>query len=157
MNAPLATAMAAAFRKVERAMLVLRPGERSFAGPFNPLKNQSGSQAALAAAQSGNVRLADELELAWRNAWRVLPSVPAAEQREQHGHGLDLMALSIQRNTGARGETLIEWSWVEPCPRCWRRLAARARCHKCSGDGHISGDVREIFYADLDGNVVEEQ
>lgn len=134
-----------------RAVLILTPQEEPTERSFVPA---CGSPEALAASRAGNLQLADELEIAWRNAWRILPRVPAAEEQEQYGRGLELMAFEIQRGAGPCGETLIEWSWIQPCPRCWRRLLLRARCHKCSGSGWI-GDERELFYADLDGNLAE--
>lgn len=113
------------------------------------INNLSGIQAALAAARIGDKRLADEIELAWRNAWRILPRLPRAEMADEYDRGRELLAFSIL-------DGLIEWSWITPCPRCWRRLAKRPSCTKCFGYGHVD-DEREIFYADLDGNVVESQ
>ena len=148
-------AVTGALAQALRAVLILTPQTTANERSLIPLWNQSGSQDALQAARLGNWRLADQYELAWRNAWRILPAVPAAEAAEQLDRGYELMAFSIDRNAGPRGATLIEWSWVRPCPRCRRRLARRAKCPVCNGNGHV-GDEREIFYADLDGNVVME-
>ena len=139
MNAPLATSMAAAFRKAGQAPPAVHPAERAFASlrgnnadlraphsdPCVP-RTVAGTPEAIEAARAGNLKRVDEIELAWRNAWRILPRVPAVEQLEQHGRGRELMAFSIERGAGPRGEALIEWSWIQPCPRCWRQVPPTA-------------------------------
>lgn len=145
----------------QNAPPVLRPTERSFGhlGGVGPdlcaPRTFAGTPEALAAARAGNLKHADDLELAWRNAWRILPDVPEdVSVKLGAEYGMELMALDIHRGAGPDGETLIAWALVHTCPRCWRRLALRASCHKCGGQGHTDDEV-ELFYADLDGNLVE--
>ena len=134
-----------------RAVLILTrpeiPTERSFAG-------FSGTPEALAAARAGDLKLADECELAWRNAWGPKPAVKQERLPEDLRGDTEPMAFAMHRGAGPRGESLIEWGMVLPCPRCWRRLVKRPHCHKCGGSGHVS-DMWASVYCDLDGNVVE--
>lgn len=137
-----------------RTFFLKRPrpprAERSFGGlPAG----HAGTDDALAAARAGNVARADELELAWLNAYGPRPSVEqlAGEPDDK----LDVLASAIVRNCGPRGETWIRWSLVEPCPRCWRRLSIRKGCAKCAGWGYMSEHDAVICYTDAELNVVE--
>ncbi len=117
--------------------------------PSRFLRTPSGARLSLAAALRGDAREVDALELQWRN---ILGPRPALTPR-QEAHGLVAVATDILRNFGPRGETVIQWSIVTPCGRCFTRLRARPTCPKCGGYGHSSQDY-ETFYMTLEGEVL---
>jgi len=101
----------------------------------------SGTQEALTAARAGNVKLVDELELAWLNAWGPKPTPPEdvpAQLLEENGWRL--YAIEILHGGD---ETMIEWGYVQPCPRCWRAISKRKGCRKCEGWGYLNGGGHE--------------
>lgn len=136
------------------------PREQSLAAPAG----WSGTIEALDAMRDGNLQALDDLELHWRNYWRVLPRVP---EHVAAAMALDdsaaLIAFDIERGAGPRCETVIQWILVHPCPRCWSRAryARLAICRECEGYGYIddldrvNGESDYEFWADLDGNVVD--
>jgi hypothetical protein len=139
------------------AMLILTPSRPPAERSFAPLAGAAGMPEAIAAAKAGDLALLDRIELAWLNARGPKPTIePHHIPEDLCGPDLVPMAMDICRGAGPRGETLVEWGMVRPCPNCWRRLLRRDRCHKCSSAGHLS-DVWGSVYADLDGNVLEAQ
>lgn len=73
-------------------------------------------------------------------------------------NGWELLALEILHGGD---ETMIEWGYVQPCPRCWRRPSKRKGCRKCQGWGYLGGGGHEEyaiwrFQTDTEINVVSE-
>jgi len=141
-----------------RTLFTLRPTERSFGEEIRPLPaGISGTEEALAAARAGDEKRADELEVAWLNAWGPKPvppeDVPAQLLAE---NGWRLYALEILHG----GPTLIEWGYRTPCPRCGRRIKPDVNCRRCHGEGflhHNSGDdTIWIFRTDTELRAVGE-
>ena len=146
----------------------LRKGSRvlsSRAAASAAARPYSGTEAALEAARLGDLKTANQLELAWRNAWRIVPhELPEhVEAALNGGHSLQLLAYDIEHCAGPHCETLICWMLVHACPRCWRRQSARKNCRTCHGFGYtddidyFNGDLEFAFRADLDGNLIEAQ
>jgi len=114
--------------------------ERAFA---HLLAGKSGTEEALAAARAGDVALLDRIELAFLNAWGPKPTPPEdvpAQLLDEYG--MELAAIEILHGGD---ETLIEWGYVQPCPRCWKRISKRKGCRKCQGWGYLNGGGHEEY------------
>ena len=126
-----------------RNLFKLRTTERSVAAGIDPLAGLSGTAQALAAAQAGDLKRVDELELAWLNAWGPKPEPPEdVPVQLLDENGFELMAIEILHGDD---ETMIEWGYVQPCPRCWRRPSKRKGCRKCESWGYLNGGGHEEY------------
>jgi hypothetical protein len=133
--------------------LFLTPSERSFGDKIRPLAGLSGTPEALAAAKAGDMKRADELELAWLNTWGPRPSV-----EQLTGSTDDRLGVRAAAIFRAHGGPIICWIVVEvSCWLCFGRIARHPRCRNrhCDGSGYDGFMDALYYYTDPDLNLVE--
>lgn len=136
-----------------REPLVLMPSGGELDCEVRPLAGRAGTDEALAAAKAGDVKLADQLELAWLNAWGPRPTVERLV-----GEPDDSLGVVAEGLIRAGGGPLIEWSVVKvTCWLCFRRSSKHPRCRDryCDGSGYDGFGDAWTYYTDPDLHLVD--
>lgn len=68
---------------------------------------------------------------------------------------LQPFVLTILRQAGPDGRSLLVWTLAEPCRRC-AGLLRRHPCHVCSGRWYVGDEFEWLVYSDLDGILVRD-
>jgi len=173
---PLAWALRTAWTAVKHTRQLQRAGRASRVDVLNAIAEYgSARRKALEAAQRGDFRRLDALELAAINArvrlgeyaivypdGRLHPWFdPDAAAFERIGSDNEATAFAIVRGAAPGGRMLIAWSVLPYCPRCYGR---RSKCRACGGLGYHAVDVHADVVMDIvdvlttsDGIVVEDR